>query len=554
MKYPFAFFFLLISTPALSNDVVINANIDNNNLLFSLSSNTGSISQGGQTQLFIDSDNDKDTGYSDKDIAGADFLIEGSQLYASNSHSWNWRYVKSINFDSARMPNYLSIGIDMSALSINLNSTINVGYHALDSNWNTVYRYPQMKQFPLNNPTGSSSSSSSNQNIEIVASVANNNLKVGLNSPNGTAAASAHLQYFIDSDNNASTGYSDAEVSGAEYLLEDSTLYKLRSSSGWGWRQVANTKQDNNLPNSIYSTIPLSALLITGNSINVGILALDSNWNTIKNYHNSKMINIELNLPISNHFFQAYNQAYIENSENGIADTISQIKQATNAYVIVDPFSNTGEDYAITSIISLIKNNNNEVAGYISAGTAENWRTDFNQLAPPIRTSTEWSNWPGEFFINETNTGALEVMKARIDKMADWGLNWVEFDNMDWRDTSNQYNLSVTIQESIDYINALCDYTHSKGMKCMAKNSVVNFSNFDGVSYESMPQSLKWWEADEPNGTKSFLDSGKPVIIFHYGQDTVECNSSYNFYKAEYGSNIIFSCEEGNNDGYKHYF
>ena len=135
-----------------------------------------------------------------------------------------------------------------------------------------------------------------------------------------------------------------------------------------------------------------------------------------------------------------YNQAYQENFE---ADTMEYIvKNAKNAYVLVDVFSNFPD---VKPYIEKIKQNNNEISGYISAGTAENDRDDFNDLEPYI-VSKAWEEWNNEFFINDTK-GVLEIMKKRIDKMAKLGLDWVEFDNMDWgEDDENRkkYGLSVT--------------------------------------------------------------------------------------------------------------
>ena len=61
-------------------------------------------------------------------------------------------------------------------------------------------------------------------------------------------------------------------------------------------------------------------------------------------------------------------------------------------------------------------------------------------------------------------------MKLRIDQLAIWGCDWVEFDNMDWAfddNTRKNYNFQVTNEEAITYYNELCDYVHSKGMKCI---------------------------------------------------------------------------------------
>ncbi|MCF6245297.1 MAG: endo alpha-1,4 polygalactosaminidase [Sulfurovum sp.] len=249
---------------------------------------------------------------------------------------------------------------------------------------------------------------------------------------------------------------------------------------------------------------------------------------------------------INNHIIQPmpiYNQAY---QESFAADTINEIfSTARNAYVLVDPFGDN-----VTQHINTMKSHNNEVGGYISAGTGENYRDDFAAMQPYL-TPTAWPEWPDEFFVSETTTGILPIMKARIDKMASWGLDWVEFDNMDWLDDETRvtYNLTATVTQAQNYINALCDYTHSKGMKCMAKNTVENFTQFDGVLYESYDDDKNWWNHA---GLQSFLAAGKPVIINHYNES--DCDGVYAWYKSVYHSDkISFICEDVGTQKYKHY-
>ncbi len=238
-----------------------------------------------------------------------------------------------------------------------------------------------------------------------------------------------------------------------------------------------------------------------------------------------------------------YNQAYQENYNSDTVEGVLQ--EARRAYVLVDPFEEN-----VTTHITDIRARNNEVAGYISAGTGENWRDDFNQLKPYLSTKA-WPEWPGEFFVSEVGTDILSVMKKRIDKMADWGLDWVEFDNMDWLDKENRkkYSLKATPAEAKSYINALCTYTHRKDMKCMAKNTVEGFETFDGVLYESYNDDKNWWDHA---GMQNFLKAGKLVIINHYHE--TDCDTVYAKYKTYYHSDAIsFICEDTTLRKYRHY-
>ena len=246
---------------------------------------------------------------------------------------------------------------------------------------------------------------------------------------------------------------------------------------------------------------------------------------------------------VKNKAIPVYNQAYQENYE---ADKIPDIiDNAQNAYVLVDPFQD-----GVASQIPTMKANNNEIGGYISIGTGEDWRDDYTDLQPYLVT-TVWGQWAGEYFVNSTTTGIVDVMKARIDKMATWGCDWVEFDNMDWvydDDLRAEYGFQVTQEEGIAYYNALCDYVHEKGMKCMAKNTTENASNFDGVLYESYHNDKNWWDQ---SGAQSFLDAGKLVIINHYNETA--CDAVYSEYKGIYNDDLSFICEDANLQKYVHF-
>ncbi|MBF0227589.1 MAG: endo alpha-1,4 polygalactosaminidase [Desulfobacterales bacterium] len=238
-----------------------------------------------------------------------------------------------------------------------------------------------------------------------------------------------------------------------------------------------------------------------------------------------------------------YNQAY---SENFDADNIDDIiREARNAYVLIDPF-----EPGIAEKIAEIKANNNQVGGYISIGTGEDWRSDFAAMQPFL-VSTQWAEWEGEFFIKEVTTGIIPIMKARIDQLAEWGCDWVEFDNMDWffyDDAISEYGITVTESEGIAYYQELCTYAHSRGLKCMAKNHVVEADSFDGVLYESYHNEKDWWDHA---GAQSFLDAGKLVIINHYNEP--QPNSVYAEYIGLYNDGISFICESSIEGKYIHF-
>lgn len=188
-----------------------------------------------------------------------------------------------------------------------------------------------------------------------------------------------------------------------------------------------------------------------------------------------------------------WNQAYQENYEPDTVDDI--IAQARNAYVLIDPFQPEHGD-GLSEVIASLQVNGNEISAYISVGTGEDWREDFDALKAHL-VERQWDDWGGEYFISMPNDAVLSIMKARIDRIADWGFDWVEFDNMDWvydDDYRAEYGFEASVEDGVAYYRALCDYTHAKGMKCMAKSTVDRAEMFDGATYESYQDDKNWWD------------------------------------------------------------
>lgn len=239
-----------------------------------------------------------------------------------------------------------------------------------------------------------------------------------------------------------------------------------------------------------------------------------------------------------------WNEAY---QENYAADTVSEILAgARNCYVLIDPFANTDARAAV----SQMKQAGNTVSCYISVGTCEDWRDDFAAIKPYC-VSTQWGDWPGEYFVNRTDPALLALMKARIDKMTAWGCNMVEFDNMDWTfDPAYRttYGIAATASDGEAYNEALCAYVHGNGMGCMAKSSAQGASDFDGLTVESSPGNTDWWNAADLTG---MLSSRKIGIVVHYNE--TDCASVRATYQAKYGSKLSFICEDRALKKYRHF-
>jgi len=239
-----------------------------------------------------------------------------------------------------------------------------------------------------------------------------------------------------------------------------------------------------------------------------------------------------------------WNQAYQENYE---ADTVADIlAKARNCYVLLDPF----ESETARNAIPEIRQDGNIVGCYISVGTCEDWRADYSEMKQYC-VSKAWGDWPGEYFVDRTDTGLEALMLQRIDKMANWGCDMVEFDNMDWAfddDYRAEYGFQVTPGEGETYNQDLCQHARGKGMKCMAKSTTQGAEDFDGLTVESLPQEKDWWDHDD---LQNILDAGRLGIIVHYNE--TDCQGIYDEYLGKYGNKLSFICEDRNLKKYVHF-
>jgi len=234
-----------------------------------------------------------------------------------------------------------------------------------------------------------------------------------------------------------------------------------------------------------------------------------------------------------------WNHAYQENYEADSVDSI--LANARDCYVLIDPFDDADARDAIAEMQAA----GNTVGCYISVGTCEEWRADFEDIRG-FCTDREWDQWEGEFFVTDVD-GIRPFILARIDKLASWGCDMVEFDNMDWAGEDETYNIGVTTEESVAYYQTLCDAVHDEGMLCMAKSTREGAETFDGGTFESSRHELDWWEHSH---LQSFIDEGRLGIIFHY--DESECDDVTLWYRQRYGRGVSVLCEDPSLRGYRH--
>lgn len=182
---------------------------------------------------------------------------------------------------------------------------------------------------------------------------------------------------------------------------------------------------------------------------------------------------------------------------------------------LVDGVTVYAVDYtASQESIDAAKATGAKVMCYISAGSAENWREDFNSF-PEHVVGNAYENWPGEWWLDTRDIDALApIMRARMLACRDKGFDAIDADNVNGFENSTGFYISR--QESIDYIRWLADEAHSLGMAFSLKNSE---NLVEELRYTvDMIQSESCFVYDNCSNASLMSAVNKPVFAVEYAE------------------------------------
>lgn len=251
-----------------------------------------------------------------------------------------------------------------------------------------------------------------------------------------------------------------------------------------------------------------------------------------------------------------YNAAYEDKDK---MDKIQDVqKNVKGCYILVEP------DNINTDIIKNLQAKNNKVGCYISVGTIEDNRSDFSKFKKGVDYSDKnMVDWTHEFVIKGDNNGnptanTVNLMKQRIDKLADLNCDYIELDNMDadQEDYNKKYKTNLNSNGMKNYTSNLCDYIHNnpkRKMKCIFKNeNSSDYTKFDALQLELNANEKPSWDTKL---IKHFIDNKKPIWVSQYGKKSSdECKKSFEDIKQKYGDGFGMVCSVyGNDNKYYHY-
>ena len=162
--------------------------------------------------------------------------------------------------------------------------------------------------------------------------------------------------------------------------------------------------------------------------------------------------------------------------------------------------------------VTAIKPPGRTLTCYVSVGTAEPWRADFDQL-PVVAIGNELSDYPQERWLDVRNETVRAVMGRRLDSAAELGCTGIELANLAAHRADSGFALSQA--DELDYaqwlISAAHDRALSAGISASDDLAPLLVSDADwGLTEECLAyDSCAVWQA--------FVDRGKPVLMIEYG-------------------------------------
>lgn len=162
--------------------------------------------------------------------------------------------------------------------------------------------------------------------------------------------------------------------------------------------------------------------------------------------------------------------------------------------------------------VAAVKTPGRTLACYVSVGTAEPWRADFDEL-PDAAIGNALSDYPQERWLDVRSEAVRAVMGRRLDTAAALGCTSVELANLAAHRADSGFPL--TQADELDYAEWLIREAHARalGAGVSASDDLVPLLVSDadwGLTEECLAyDSCAVWGA--------FVEHGKPVLMIEYG-------------------------------------
>ena len=467
--------------------------ITNNNELISFKVASPRIQEGivSHINLFIDADNNPNTGYSNSSWGvnlGAEYMITGDSIRRYEGTGWNWAFV-------SRIPRNTNTNLDADELEVEFDrdlieiaQSIRVSTYLLNDNWSAIEHYSSVNYTVVDDNGG-------NHGNDNSFTIGDNRTSIVFNarSPRIENGSVEHVNIFIDSDNNPNTGYSNNSWGrnlGAEYMISGNSLRRY-SGNGWNWAFVSDINTNaNHGADEIEISISKDNVQTSG-AIRATTYLLNNNWSAIQQYPSSSYTLTGNNPEPENGNFS------INDNLNTITITIqsSRIVNANNIsnslFIDIDNNPNTGYNHerwqANLGAEYLIEGNN--LLSYTGPGFR------WNQVA---RIERVVNNDTISITINKDLLSGLAQTMRATSYLIDLNDNWRVVQSFD--------TISHSIQADVFLIQGQSNAKARLGVSIPSNEHIRSFGNA-GTNSENVRIDLNWYEAQ----ANEFIANGNTI-------------------------------------------
>lgn len=166
--------------------------------------------------------------------------------------------------------------------------------------------------------------------------------------------------------------------------------------------------------------------------------------------------------------------------------------------------------------IDALKAAGRRVVCYFSAGSSEDWRSDFSRFNA-ADMGNPLDQWPGERWLDTRSANVRTIMQARLDLAVTKRCDGVEPDNMDGY--ANQPGFALTADTQLDYNRFIANQARARGLAVGLKNDVDQLAALE--PYFDFAVNEQCHQYGECSGYAVFTTRGKPVFNAEYASNWV---------------------------------
>ncbi len=175
------------------------------------------------------------------------------------------------------------------------------------------------------------------------------------------------------------------------------------------------------------------------------------------------------------------------------------------SYVGVDLFEGT------RATVDKLHKEGRYVICYFSAGTAENYRSDYKSF-PKAALGKKMPEWPDEQWLDIRHSGVMAVHKKRLDKAVALDCDGVDPDNVDGY--SNNTGFKITQEDEKKFLKTLAAEARARGLDIGLKNATdIAASLATTMDWIIVEECFKYKECDK---YAAFPKAGKAAFLIEY--------------------------------------